>query len=320
MVYAFDEDGRDPSNAKPDRKYVFTKEQFAKHYSKSNIGHSYSVWIPWDEVGGPQKQISLIVRFTPDKGDVVVGEQTRHLLPGRTPEGAWPQSPGAVNPNAPMQLGAGSAAAAPTDRLQLVSHEEGVPGSEGAVPSNDRLKRRSGYRHHYRAVAVQVGRQRSTDGAGGQFAVVEPAGSSLGAVPGPPARLLCRSRRRRATRRRTRSSSRPGRSSPRSGRRHRQPFFTRQTPGSRRTTLAATSRSCSVATTPCSVAVPSWTATCNRDWTCRPFIARHPLAQIRTDSVECRLRMIERLAELCGEFSRTADSAGIIPAAVVPPP
>lgn len=82
-VYAFDEEGRDPADVKPDRKFVITEEQFAKHYSKSKVGDSYSVWIPWDEVGGPRKELSLIVRFAGSDGSVVVGEQTKHILPGR---------------------------------------------------------------------------------------------------------------------------------------------------------------------------------------------------------------------------------------------
>jgi hypothetical protein len=84
VVYAFDEEGRAPNNVKPDRKYVFTREQVAKHYSKSDLGNSYSFWLPWNEVGGPQKEVSLIVRFFPADGDVLVGKQSRHLLPGRT--------------------------------------------------------------------------------------------------------------------------------------------------------------------------------------------------------------------------------------------
>jgi hypothetical protein len=83
-VYVFDETNRDPNNVRPDRKYVFTKEQLPSHYSKSKLGHSYSVWIPWDEAGGPQKELSMIARFTPDKGSVVVGEQTKQILPGTT--------------------------------------------------------------------------------------------------------------------------------------------------------------------------------------------------------------------------------------------
>jgi len=94
VIYAFDETNRDPSNAKPDRKYVFTPEQLPSHYSlaqygKSKIGHSYSVWLPWDEVGGNQKEISLLVRFEPkaekagkNGAGVVVGQPCRQLLPG----------------------------------------------------------------------------------------------------------------------------------------------------------------------------------------------------------------------------------------------
>lgn len=82
-VYVFDETNRDPNNAKPDRKYVFTKDQLSSHYSKSKLGNSYSVWLPWDETGGPQKDVSMIARFTPEKGGVVVGEQTKQILPGK---------------------------------------------------------------------------------------------------------------------------------------------------------------------------------------------------------------------------------------------
>jgi hypothetical protein len=85
VVYAFDETNRDPSNPKPDRKYVFTREQLAEHHSKTKAGHSYSFWIPWEAAGGEQKEISLICRFTPKRGPVIVGEQTRQLLPGTLP-------------------------------------------------------------------------------------------------------------------------------------------------------------------------------------------------------------------------------------------
>ncbi len=82
IVYAFVEDGRDPDKVRPDRKFVFTPEQLADRYSKSSLGHSYSIWLPWDDVGNPQVEISLIVRFEPVAGAVVVSEQTRHVLPG----------------------------------------------------------------------------------------------------------------------------------------------------------------------------------------------------------------------------------------------
>jgi hypothetical protein len=81
-VYAFDETVGGQEKVKPDRKFVFTPEQFATHHVKSGLGHEYTVWLPWDAVGGPRKEISLIARFVPKTGKMVVGEQSRHLLPG----------------------------------------------------------------------------------------------------------------------------------------------------------------------------------------------------------------------------------------------
>lgn len=81
-VYAFDEEGRDPGNTKPDRKYVFTPEQLATHYQKTKAGPSYGIWIPVDEAGGPKKEVSLIVRFTPKGGMLVVSDQSRQVLLG----------------------------------------------------------------------------------------------------------------------------------------------------------------------------------------------------------------------------------------------
>jgi hypothetical protein len=83
VVYAFDETGREPTNNKPTRRYVFPPEQMKLHMSKSDVGASYSFWLPWDEVGGPKTEVSLICRFEPKGGSIVTGEQTRHLLPGK---------------------------------------------------------------------------------------------------------------------------------------------------------------------------------------------------------------------------------------------
>jgi hypothetical protein len=89
VVYAFDEIGRAPTDTRPTRRYVFPAEQMSLHMSKSKIGASYSFWLPWDEVGGRQTEVSLISRFEPKEGAVICSEQTRHLLPGLiAPEGA----------------------------------------------------------------------------------------------------------------------------------------------------------------------------------------------------------------------------------------
>jgi len=82
VVYAFDEANRAAHESHPTRRYVFPVEQFARHESDSQLGPSYSVWLPWGAVGGKQKNISLIVRFEPSEGPILMGEQTNHLLPG----------------------------------------------------------------------------------------------------------------------------------------------------------------------------------------------------------------------------------------------
>lgn len=83
VVYAFIEDDRQETDHKPTKRYVFPPEQFAKHESSSEIGVSYSVWLPWDAAGGQQTEVSLIARFEPSQGGgLVVSDQTRHRLPG----------------------------------------------------------------------------------------------------------------------------------------------------------------------------------------------------------------------------------------------
>lgn len=86
-VYAFDESKGLKDDVVPDRKFVFTEEQFANHYSdKGMLKHSYSFWIPWDELGGEKRDMSLLCRFVSAQGDVVISEQTRHILPGKPPK------------------------------------------------------------------------------------------------------------------------------------------------------------------------------------------------------------------------------------------
>ncbi len=102
VVYAFDESRGDNQKHVPDRRYVFRAEELDNHYSKSKLGHSYSVWLPWDTVGGPQREITLLVRFVGTSGGVLVGEPSTHLLPG-------PETPVSTRP--PRAPAGGSAPA-----------------------------------------------------------------------------------------------------------------------------------------------------------------------------------------------------------------
>lgn len=85
IVFAFDVTKR--VSTVPERKYVFTPEQFEKHYSQSKLGHSYSIWLPWDEAGGPPKRISLVARFEPTEGSgMIMSEDSVQTLPGIEPD------------------------------------------------------------------------------------------------------------------------------------------------------------------------------------------------------------------------------------------
>jgi hypothetical protein len=81
-VYAFDADDISVNSQKPLRKFVFTADQFNEHMSKTSIGPSYSIWLPWGEVGGPPRRLSLIARFEGREGGTTISDPTIKLLPG----------------------------------------------------------------------------------------------------------------------------------------------------------------------------------------------------------------------------------------------
>jgi len=84
IIHAYDDsEGADHTNA--DKKFVFTPEQLKRHHGQSELGDSYSIWIPWQPVGGMQRRISLVPTFTSTTGLRVVGHQTMNLLPGKKP-------------------------------------------------------------------------------------------------------------------------------------------------------------------------------------------------------------------------------------------
>ena len=134
-VYAYNDTGREPTECVPDRKFVFKRAQFAGHYSKSQLGHSYSFWVPWDEVGGLQQKITLVCRFEGKGGGIVVSDLASQILPGRLNQDLNPdplRKPGstakAPGPAAP----AATPAAAPSG-VQQVSYNEPVANNDPNV-------------------------------------------------------------------------------------------------------------------------------------------------------------------------------------------
>lgn len=86
-VFMYDDTSgsKDRVKQEADKVVHFTKEEVDDNFSPSEFGPSYSFWVPWDEVGGDRKQLSVIPVFTDTSGHMLVGEQARHLLPGAEP-------------------------------------------------------------------------------------------------------------------------------------------------------------------------------------------------------------------------------------------
>jgi hypothetical protein len=86
IVYVYDDSAPEGKKRKEaTRKFKFSSEELASKLSMTQIGPSYSVWVPWDEVGGEKTYLSMIPVFTDAQGQLVVGQQARHLLPGKEP-------------------------------------------------------------------------------------------------------------------------------------------------------------------------------------------------------------------------------------------
>ena len=84
IIHAYDDSG-DTDHTTADKKFVFTAEQLKRHHGLCELGSSYSIWIPWQPVGGTQRRISLVPTFTSTTGTRLVGHQTQNLLPGKKP-------------------------------------------------------------------------------------------------------------------------------------------------------------------------------------------------------------------------------------------
>ena len=84
-VYVFEGNEVAPGRAEPLRKFVFTEEQFASHHSKTSLGDSYSVWLPWDKVGGPTRNLSLVARFDGEQTGTLISKPSTKSLPGVEP-------------------------------------------------------------------------------------------------------------------------------------------------------------------------------------------------------------------------------------------
>jgi hypothetical protein len=83
MVYAYDDNDPNATTDRPSRKYAFTADQLTRYYGESDLGASYNIWIPWDQVGGEEKQVALFPVFIDKSGRMVRGAFADNRLPGK---------------------------------------------------------------------------------------------------------------------------------------------------------------------------------------------------------------------------------------------
>jgi hypothetical protein len=85
VIYGYDDSVKQTSAQRtPDRKFAFTADEFKKHFGDSQLGPSYSIWVPWDAAGGEQREVSLVPVFTSSQGKMVMGSLTTNVLKGRS--------------------------------------------------------------------------------------------------------------------------------------------------------------------------------------------------------------------------------------------
>jgi hypothetical protein len=72
-VFVFDGNEKDPAHAKPLKVYQIKSETLDKHYSfKKPLGHGYDFFLPFDEIGGEEKNLCVMTRFDDRLEDVLV--------------------------------------------------------------------------------------------------------------------------------------------------------------------------------------------------------------------------------------------------------
>jgi hypothetical protein len=86
--FVYDAAETDPDKAKPLIVYQFTPERVEQAYSKSELGHSYSFIIPFDDMDGPEMNVLIHPRIDTieDGVRVIAQEPSRLYLPGRPTE------------------------------------------------------------------------------------------------------------------------------------------------------------------------------------------------------------------------------------------
>jgi hypothetical protein len=81
-IFVFDDQNALADNPAPRYKFVFPQDSVNAYYSKSELGHSYSFWVPLGSIEAPTQPFSLVVRYDSPSGERVLSELTKKVLVG----------------------------------------------------------------------------------------------------------------------------------------------------------------------------------------------------------------------------------------------
>ena len=121
-IYGYDDADGDTSG-KADRKFVFESSTLQQHHSDSGMGASYSFWIPWEEVGGVEKTITLIPVFKSANGEIPESKPATLRLPGKKREVITSAQDSLYGPGTQVISASGVVSEKPMVR-QAVAHSE----------------------------------------------------------------------------------------------------------------------------------------------------------------------------------------------------
>lgn len=135
VIYAYDDTKLGGDGKTPDRKFVFTPDQFTQHLKPTELGDSYSVWIPWDEAGKPQLELSLVPIFTAASGAIVIGQSSRNTLPGPTTPAPTSQVQNFALPPPELRRASGFDSSPPAYPAQQIAYQQPNSAAPGQQPS-----------------------------------------------------------------------------------------------------------------------------------------------------------------------------------------
>lgn len=80
--YAYDEtDQMHNTRVKPDHTWEFDSSQLQKLLRKDLVGWTYLVWLPYSSPASSERRVTLIARFTPERGKGLLSDSTLVTLP-----------------------------------------------------------------------------------------------------------------------------------------------------------------------------------------------------------------------------------------------